>query len=231
MSSDKALNRKQQQILDFMKQEILTRGFPPSVREICSAVGLKSTSSVHAHLEALEKKGYIRKDATKPRAIEILDSDFNRERLQRYYSESDSSSKTSDQSFTGSSEYQNVPLIGNVAAGQPLLAVERTEAYIPVPVSKLPNAQTFFLRVRGESMVNAGILDGDLVLVKQTPTAYNGDMIVALVDDSATVKTFYKENGFIRLQPENDNMDPIIVTADEYFEVLGQVIGVMRFFL
>ncbi|MGN0364251.1 MAG: transcriptional repressor LexA [Bilifractor sp.] len=216
------ISKKQQEILDYLKQEILDRGFPPSVREICEAVHLKSTSSVHAHLEALEKNGYIRKDATKPRAIEILDDDFRRERVgQMEHTVSSSNSE----------EYQNVPLIGNVAAGQPLLAVEQIECYYPVPVSKLPNGQTFFLRVHGESMINAGILDGDLVLVRQTNAARNGQMVVALVDDSATVKIFYKENGYIRLQPMNDHMDPIIVREDHSFAILGQVIGVMRFFL
>lgn len=244
MSSSKSINpngrpisRKQQEILDYIKEEILIRGFPPSVREICEAVHLKSTSSVHAHLESLEKNGYIRKDPTKPRAIEVLDDDFRR---QRFGTDAASSAKPhpdSDRTAADTdrhapyAEFQDVPVIGNVAAGQPLLAVEQVETYIPVPVSKLPNSQTFMLRVRGESMINAGILDGDLVLVKQGNNAYNGDMIVALIDDSATVKTFYREKDHIRLQPENDHMDPIIVTPDQHFEILGQVIGVMRFFL
>lgn len=221
-SGRKPISKKQQEILDYLKKEILDRGFPPSVREICEAVHLKSTSSVHAHLETLEKNGYIRKDATKPRAIEILDDDFREERLRQL----DPAAETGQ-----AIEYQNVPVIGNVAAGQPLLAVEQVESYFPIPVNKLPNGQTFMLRVHGESMINAGILDGDLVLVRQTNAARNGQMVVALIDDSATVKTFYRENGYVRLQPENDHMDPIIVTGDHSFSILGQVIGVMRFFL
>ena len=187
------ISKKQQEILDYMKNEILNRGFPPSVREICEAVNLKSTSSVHSHLEALEKNGYIRRDATKPRAIEI-----------------------------------NVPLVGTVAAGQPILAVENIDAYFPIPAEYMPNEQSFMLTVKGDSMINAGIFDGDQVLVKQQATAENGDMVVALIDDSATVKTFYKENGYYRLQPENDNMEPIIITGN--LQILGKVFGVFRFF-
>jgi repressor LexA len=224
MAEKGRISKKQQEILNYLKKEILVRGFPPSVREICEAVKLKSTSSVHAHLESLEKNGYIRKDATKPPAIEILDDDFREERIRRL--SGDSSADTS-----APAEFQQVPVIGNVAAGQPLLAVESVESYIPVPVNKLPNAQTFILRVKGESMMNAGILDGDLVLVKQQNTAANGEIVVALIDDSATVKTFYKEKDHIRLQPQNDNMEPILVGKDQTFRILGLVIGVMRFFL
>ena len=166
------ISKKQQEILDYMKNEILNRGFPPSVREICEAVNLKSTSSVHSHLEALEKNGYIRRDATKPRAIEIIDDNFNLVRR----------------------EVVNVPLVGTVAAGQPILAVENIDAYFPIPAEYMPNEQSFMLTVKGDSMINAGIFDGDQVLVKQQATAENGDMVVALIDDSATVKTFYKEN-------------------------------------
>ena len=197
------ISKKQQEILDYMKNEILNRGFPPSVREICEAVNLKSTSSVHSHLEALEKNGYIRRDATKPRAIEIIDDNFNLVRR----------------------EVVNVPLVGTVAAGQPVLAVENIEAYFPIPAEYMPNEQSFMLRVKGDSMINAGIFDGDQVLVKQQATAENGDMVVALVDDSATVKRFYKENGHIRLQPENDFMEPIIVDS---CEIIGKVIGLIR---
>lgn len=200
------ISKKQQEILDYIKNEILNRGFPPSVREICEAVNLKSTSSVHSHLEALEKNGYIHRDATKPRAIEIIDDNFNLVRR----------------------EVVNVPLIGTVAAGQPILAVENIETYFPVPSEYMPNAQSFLLRVKGESMVNAGIFNGDQVLVKQQSTASNGDIVVALVDDSATVKTFYKENGYYRLQPENDNMDPIIIHGE--IEIIGKVFGVLRFY-
>ena len=199
------ISKKQQEILEYIKNQILQRGFPPAVREICEAVNLKSTSSVHSHLETLEKNGYIRRDPTKPRAIEILDDTFNLTRR----------------------EMVNVPIIGQVAAGQPILAEENIEDYFPFPVERMPNKQTFLLKVKGESMINAGILDGDYVLVEQDATASNGDMVVALVEDSATVKTFYKEEGVFRLQPENDFMDPIIVKE---VSILGKVIGVMRFF-
>lgn len=199
------ITSKQQEILEYIKQEILQRGYPPAVREICEAVKLKSTSSVHAHLETLEKNGYIRRDPTKPRAIEIVDDTFN---LQRR-------------------EMVNVPIVGRVAAGQPILATENVENYFPIPMEMMPNAQTFMLRVKGESMINAGIFDGDLILVQQQSTARNGDMVVALVDDSATVKTFYKEADHFRLQPENDYMDPIIVPE---VTILGKVFGVFRLF-
>ena len=199
------ISKKQQEILEYIKNQILQRGFPPAVREICEAVNLKSTSSVHSHLETLEKNGYIRRDPTKPRAIEILDDTFNLTRR----------------------EMVNVPIIGQVAAGQPILAEKNIEDYFPIPADRMPNKQTFLLKVKGESMINAGILDGDYVLVEQDSTASNGDMVVALVEDSATVKTFYKEEGVFRLQPENDFMDPIIVKE---VSILGKVIAVMRFF-
>ena len=196
---------KQREILEYIKAEILNRGYPPAVREICEAVKWKSTSSVHAHLETLEKNGYIRRDPTKPRAIEIVDENFNLTRR----------------------EMVNVPIVGKVAAGEPILAVENIENYFPIPAEFMPNEPTFILQVQGESMINAGILDGDYVLVQQQPTANDGDMVVALVDDSATVKTFYKENGYYRLQPENDFMDPIIVSE---VMIMGKVIGTFRFF-
>jgi len=200
------ISKKQSEILEFIKSEVLQKGYPPSVRDICEAVSLKSTSSVHAHLETLEKNGYIRRDPTKPRAIEIVDDNFNLTRR----------------------ELVNVPLVGTVAAGQPLLAVENIDSYFPIPQEYLPNQQTFLLRVKGESMINAGIFDGDDVLVAQQANARDGDMVVALVDDSATVKTFYREKDHIRLQPENDSMDPILVYGD--LKILGKVIGVIRFF-
>ena len=199
------ISKKQEEILEYIKSQILERGFPPAVREICEAVNLKSTSSVHSHLETLEKNGYIHRDPTKPRAIEIIDDNFNLTRR----------------------EVVNVPMIGHVAAGEPILAVENIESYFPIPAEFMPNEQSFILKVKGESMINAGICDGDSVLVKQCDTAKNGDMVVALVEDSATVKTFYKEEGYIRLQPENDNMDPIIV---DDCSILGKVFGVFRFF-
>lgn len=201
------ISKKQQEILEYIKSQILQRGFPPAVREICEAVNLKSTSSVHSHLETLEKNGYIRRDPTKPRAIEIVDDNFNLVRR----------------------ETVNVPIIGKVAAGQPLLAVENVEGYFPIPSEYMPNNKTFMLVVQGDSMINAGIFNGDYVVVEQQPTAENGQKVVALIDDSATVKTFYKENGHIRLQPENDSMDPIIIEPDQAFQILGKVIGVFRF--
>jgi len=200
------ITTKQKEILEFLKAEILSKGYPPAVREICEAVGLRSTSSVHAHLEALEENGYIRRDPTKPRAIEIMDDNFNLTRR----------------------EMVNIPIVGRVAAGQPILAVENIENYFPIPTEylRLTNQDLFMLKVKGESMIEAGICDGDLVVVASQNTARNGDMVVALVEDSATVKTFYKENDYYRLQPENSSMEPIIV--DEV-EILGKVVGVMRF--
>lgn len=199
------ISDKQKEILEYMKQEILNKGYPPTVRDICEAVKLKSTSSVHSHLETLEKNGYIRRDPTKPRAIEIIDDNFNLTRR----------------------EMTNVPMVGRVAAGEPIPAVENIEAYFPIPTEYMPNAESFMLKVKGESMINAGIFDGDQILVEKCSTARNGDMVVALVDDSATVKTFYKEGDHIRLQPENDTMDPIIV---DNCEIMGKVFGVFRFF-
>ncbi|MCD7818884.1 MAG: transcriptional repressor LexA [Lachnospiraceae bacterium] len=198
------LSSKQQEILEYLKDCILKKGYPPAVREICDAVGLKSTSSVHSHLETLEKKGYIRKDPSKPRAIEICDDSFQMLRT----------------------EMVNVPLVGNVAAGTPILAEQNIEGYFPIPAEFIPKGETFSLKVRGESMINAGILNGDQIFVQCCQEASNGDIVVALIDDSATVKTFYKENGHIRLQPENDTMDPIIV---DNCQILGKVFGVFRF--
>lgn len=198
------ITQKQSEILEYIKSQILNKGYPPSVRDICQAVNLKSTSSVHAHLESLEKNGYIRRDPTKSRTIEIIDDNFNLSRR----------------------EVVNIPLIGQVAAGQPLLAVENVAEYFPVPAEYMPNGETFMLKVKGDSMVNMGIYDGDQIIVKKQNTASNGEVIVALVDDSATVKRFYKENGHIRLQPENEFMDPIIV---DDCEILGKVIGLIRF--
>ena len=199
------ISDKQSEILEFMKNEILNKGYPPSVREICEAVHLKSTSSVFFHLEALEKNGYIRRDPTKPRAIEIIDDNFNLTRR----------------------EVVNIPLVGTVAAGQPLLAVQNIDNYFPVPSEYVPRGEAFMLKVKGDSMINVGIFDKDIIMVERTKDVRNGDTVVALVDDSATVKTFYKEDGHIRLQPENDALDPIIVPD---CEILGKVFGVMRFF-
>ncbi len=197
------ISPKQTEILEYIKSEILNRGYPPAVREICEAVHLKSTSSVHSHLETLEKNGYIRRDPTKPRAIEIVDDDFNLVRR----------------------EIINIPLIGNVAAGEPIFAEQNIEGYFPLLADDMPSGEAFMLKVKGESMINVGIYDGDHIIVHKQNTARNGDLVVALVDDSATVKTFYKEKGHFRLQPENDTMDPIIV---DQVEILGTVSGLYR---
>lgn len=194
---------KQLEILEFIKQNTLMKGYPPSVREICDAVKLKSTSSVHSHLATLEKNGYIRRDQTKPRAIEILDDDFGVQRQ----------------------EMVSIPILGNVAAGLPILAEENIEGYYPIPAEFLPNKPTFMLNVHGESMINAGILDGDRIICVESHTAENGQIVVAMIDDSATVKRFYKEQGYIRLQPENDFMEPIIV---QDVQIIGRVIGLLR---
>ncbi|SKA86674.1 repressor LexA [Caloramator quimbayensis] len=196
------ISDKQQEILDFIKHEISIKGYPPSVREICSAVGLKSTSTVHGHLEKLEKKGFIRRDPTKPRAIEILDE------------------------TTYDKEIIAVPIVGSVAAGQPILAVENIEDKFPLPLNYFPNnSNMFMLQIKGDSMIGCGILDGDYIIVEQQLIANDGDIVVALVEDSATVKRFYKEKEYIRLQPENPNMDPIIVND---CKILGKAVGLFR---
>ncbi|WP_304942055.1 transcriptional repressor LexA [Vallitalea guaymasensis] len=203
MSND--LSEKQIKILNFIKSEILNKGYPPAVREICDAVGLKSTSTVHGHLERLEKKGIIRRDPTKPRAIEIIDESFSPTRR----------------------ELVSVPIVGRVAAGEPLLAVENIEEYFPIPAEFIPNKQTFMLNVNGTSMIEAGIYDGDLILVQQQNQAVDKDIVVALLDDSVTVKRFFKEPDHIRLQPENSSMTPIIV---DDVKIIGKVIGLFRRF-
>ena len=198
------ISAKQQQILEYIKDEILSKGYPPAVREICEAVNLKSTSSVHSHLETLEKNGYIRRDPTKPRAIEIVDDSFQMVRR----------------------EMTSIPVVGDVAAGQPIFAQQNIESYFPIPADMVPHGgDVFCLKVKGDSMINVGIFDGDQIFVQQCNTARNGDIVVALVEDSATVKTFYKENGYIRLQPENDYMEPIIV---QDCMIMGKVFGVFR---
>lgn len=200
------ISSKQREILEYIKSEILSRGYPPAVREICEAVNLKSTSSVHSHLETLEKNGFIRRDPTKPRAIEICDDNFQMVRT----------------------EMASLPVIGTVAAGTPILAEENIDSYFPVPADIVPNGEpSFVLKVKGDSMINVGIFHGDQIFVQQCNTAKNGDTVVALIDDSATVKTFYKEKDHIRLQPENDDMDPIIV---DDCQILGKVFGVFRYY-
>ena len=204
--ADGTITAKQKEILEYIKSEILKRGFPPAVREICEAVHLKSTSSVHSHLETLEKNGYIRRDPTKPRAIEITDDSFQ----------------------TVRTEMTSLPVVGNVAAGQPILAEENIESYLPIPAESVPTGEPcFVLNVRGDSMINAGILDGDQIFVQCCQEAYNGQIVVALIDDSATVKRFYKEKDHIRLQPENDAFEPIIAKE---VTVLGKVISLVRYF-
>ena len=203
--NDKSLSKNQKAILDFIKSELRVKGYPPSVREICDAVGLKSTSTVHGHLERLEKKGYIRRDPTKPRAIEVLD----------------------DRMIISKKELINIPILGDFTAGAPILAVENIKDTFPIPVDYIGNSTCFMLSVKGDSMVEAGILDGDLVLVRQQQTAENGDIVVALIEDEATIKSFYREKDFIRLQPRNKYMNPI--TTREAV-ILGKVIGVIRMF-
>ena len=193
--------QNQQRILDFIKHEIEEKGYPPSVREICAAVGLKSTSTVHAHLNHLEEQGLIRRDSTKPRALEVLDGSHARGR--------------------------SVPLVGRVTAGQPILAIENIEDYLVLPQSMLGHDDIFCLRVQGESMIEAGILDGDIVVLRQQSSADNGDIVVAMVDDEATLKRIFYEDGHVRLQPENHTMDPIIV---ENAEVLGKLTALVRQF-
>lgn len=200
---------KQQQILDFVNRQVAEKGYPPSVREICQAVGFKSTSTVHAYLKKLEEEGLIEKDATKPRALRILDD-----------------KSTSLEGYVSDREIENIPVLGRITAGQPILAVENIEETFPVPVQYLHNSTVFMLKVRGDSMINAGILDGDYIMVKQQNTANNGDIVAALIGEEATVKTFYKEKGHIRLQPANPSYDPIIVEDD--LTILGKVIGLFR---
>ena len=195
----RSAGQNQQKILDFIRSEIETKGYPPSVREICAAVGLRSTSSVHMHLTQLEKQGIIRRDATKPRALELLDSPLSRGR--------------------------SVPLVGKVTAGLPILAVEDIEGYIPYPDKS--GKELFALHVDGLSMINAGILDGDYVIAEKTPVAENGEIVVGMIGDEATVKRFYKEKGTFRLQPENPDFEPII--SDE-ITILGKVIAVIRYY-
>ncbi|QEK12163.1 transcriptional repressor LexA [Crassaminicella thermophila] len=198
------ITKQQEKILNYIKNEVNTKGYPPSVREICVAVGLKSTSTVHGHLAKLEKNGYIRRDPTKPRAIEVLDNNEN---------------------IPNKKEIIEIPVVGKVTAGLPILAVENIEDTFPVPLDFIDNSKYFMLTVKGDSMINAGILDGDYILVKQQQIANNGDIVVAMIEDEATVKRFYKEKNYIRLQPENLSMDPIITTN---VRILGLVKGVFR---
>ncbi|MDO4301740.1 MAG: transcriptional repressor LexA [Clostridia bacterium] len=202
------LTEMQSKIYEYIKSEI-KKGITPSIREICKAVGLSSTSSIHYHLDNLEQMGYISRPKSKKRCIEILENDFYMDSIDT----------------VNTPEYSNVPIIGSVAAGLPILAEENIEGYFPVPITYLTNDKTFMLRIKGNSMINAGILNNDLVLVKQTTAAKDGEIIIALIDDSATCKTFYKENEYIRLQPENDSYEPIYVRD---CNIIGKVIGLFR---
>ncbi|MBE7022447.1 MAG: transcriptional repressor LexA [Ruminococcaceae bacterium] len=201
----KRINREQE-ILDFINEQIQKKGYPPSIREICAAVGLNSPSTVHTYLKKLENKGLLVKDGSKTRAIRLVETEAER-------------------MAEPISEYLSVPVVGTVAAGTPILAEENVTATFPLPMLFAKNKNVFMLKVRGDSMINAGILDGDYVIVTQQETARNGEIVVALLDDSATVKTFYQENGYIRLQPENDALSPILVRE---VRILGTVSGVFR---
>ena len=212
------VTKRQQAVLDCIEDCIREKGYGPTVREVCHALGLSSPSTVHVHLKALEEKGLIKRDPLKSRSISLTYP------LEGSSVQASSAPDVVQPSF---SKIVNVPLVGDVAAGVPILAEENIENYFPVPAEFMPNEQSFMLKVKGESMINVGIFDGDSILVKEQNTARNGDIVVALIDDSSTVKTFYKEDGHIRLQPENDTMDPIIV---EDCTILGKVFGVFRFF-
>lgn len=207
----KKSDEMQQKILDFLNEQVRIKGYPPSVREICAAVGFKSTSTVHSYLEKLKKEGLIQKDATKPRALKIVRNDNYETQTKEVYSRR---------------EMVEVPIIGKVTAGLPILAVENIEDTFPLPLDFVQGSTAFMLRVQGDSMIEAGIFDRDFILVKQQSTATNGDIVVALIGDEATVKTFYKENGYVRLQPENKYFEPIIVRDN--FSILGKVVGVFR---
>nr|WP_255570663.1 transcriptional repressor LexA [Cohnella sp. CFH 77786] len=203
------MSNRQNAILEFIKNEVREKGYPPSVREIGEAVGLASSSTVHGHLDRLEKKGLIRRDPTKPRAIEILDDDGS--------------------SFGFTSSVRQVPLVGKVTAGVPITATENIEEYYPLPVSMVGDQPVFMLSVMGESMIEAGIHDGDYVIVRQQQTANNGDIVVAMTEENeATVKTFYKERDHIRLQPENSALEPLRL---KHVSILGKVIGLIRSFV
>ncbi len=213
------LKDREQKILNFMKNEIKTKGYPPTVREICTALGIKSTSTVHKDIASLVDQGYLKKDPSKPRALMVVDSE-------------DTSSAEPSQpqvDIDAREDVVDIPIVGQVAAGTPILAEQNVEDTFPVP-ARYAGGSNFMLRVKGESMINVGIMDGDLILVEQQNTARNGEIVVAMIDgfeSEATVKTFYHEGDHIRLQPENDTMSPIIVTD---VKVLGKVKGVFRYF-
>lgn len=202
---EQILSAKQQQILDCIKKSLKEKGYPPSVRELCLAVGLSSTSTVHSHLNTLERKGFIRRDPSKPRTIEVLDEEAD-----------------------WLEEHVNaVPILGKVTAGVPILAVENIEDYFPLPKQIARQDETFILHVKGTSMINAGIMDGDQIIVRKQSEAHNGEIVVAMIEEEVTVKRFFKEKDRIRLQPENDSMDPIYA---QEVQILGKVIGLLRIY-
>lgn len=213
------LNKRERDILKFIQKEIEDRGFAPSVREICRAVGLNSTATVQGYLKSLEERGFLKKETQKGRTLRLL-KNYKGDNVI-----SDQLGVSPAKEYYSNKEMVNIPLIGKITAGQPILAVENITDTFPIPLDFVGNSESFMLTVRGESMIEAGILDGDYILVKRTSTAENGQIVVALIDDEATVKTFYKEDGYIRLQPENSTMDPIIVPD---CKILGKVSGVFR---
>ena len=215
-----ALKEREQRILNYMKEEIKTKGYPPTVREICTALDIKSTSTAHKDIENLVKHGYLVKDPTKPRALMVVDPE----------GQANNSKANSNINMHEREDIIDIPVIGRVAAGTPILAEQNIEDTFPVPARYAGTGTNYMLRVRGESMIEAGIMDGDLILVQQADNAYNGEIVVAMIDgfeSEATVKTFYKENDYIRLQPENSSMSPIIVKD---VKILGKVKGVFRYF-
>ena len=215
------LKEREQKILNFMKNEIKTKGYPPTVREICTALGIKSTSTVHKDIASLVDQGFLKKDPSKPRALMVVDPEAA--------SAPAPSADAYEHNVAEREDIVDIPIVGRVAAGTPILAEQNVEDTFPVP-SRYANGNNFMLRVRGESMINVGIMDGDLILVEQQQTARNGEIVVAMIDgfeSEATVKTFYHEGDHIRLQPENDTMSPIIVKD---VKVLGKVKGVFRYF-
>lgn len=214
------LNEREKSILAYIENQVKKEGYPPSVREICKAVGLSSTATVHTYLNRLKEKGYIEKENQKGRTLKVIKG--GKFKNQEYISQMQNNDS---QDIYTAKELVNVPVIGKITAGEPILAVENITDTFPIPVDFVGNSESFMLKVRGESMIEAGILDGDLILVKKQNTANNGDIVVALIGEEATVKTFYKENGHIRLQPENSALEPIIVPM---CEILGKVAGVFR---
>ena len=210
--SSEELNKREKAILKFIEKQVKEKGYPPSVREIGKAVGLSSTATVHGYIEKLTQKGYIKKEDQKGRTLKLLKGGLTE-------------SEPEQKSFYSGREMVDVPVIGKISAGAPILAVENVVDTFPIPIDFVGNSESFMLTVKGESMIEAGILNGDYILIKRQETARNGEIVVALIEDEATVKTFYKENGHIRLQPENSTMDPIIVPN---CEILGKVAGVFR---